>query len=232
MDEQQDLNAIQAEIDKRKTEQPPAPLAPLEPQQPQLRPVNAPTAFTEAVDQAKIATITEVAATDKRFVREFTDNVTDAALESAKVEQEKQKLERQLIEYEQELLETKQQLNKLEQQTTKWEKRQKRRQFFYDGVKPIMMFVDIKEPMNILLTLLFTVILCPFFLLGKLFKGTIGNLLSGATDANRPKAVKNFIWTMLGILVAVIVIAIIFVVFLVLEHYGIINIIKGGNGNV
>lgn len=237
MDEQ--LNAIKAEIDKRKTQgdqpqdalptvveqQPPAPA-------PQLKPVNAPTAFTQAVDQAKIATITEVAATDKRFVREFTDNVTDAALVSAQVEQERQRLEKQAVEYEQELLETRQQLNKLEQQTTKWEKRQKRRQFFYDGVKPIMMFVDIKEPMNILLTLLFTIILCPFFLLSKLGKGTIGNLLSGATDANRPKAVKNFIWTMLGLLVAVIVIAIIFVVFLVLKHYGIINLTQGGSGNV
>lgn len=236
MDEQ-DLNAIQAEIDKRKTqgdqsqdalpivveEQPPAP---------QLKPVNAPTAFTEVVDQAKIATITDVAATDKRFVREFTDQITDAALVSAQVEQERQRLEKQAVEYEQELLETRQQLNKLEQQNTKWEKRQKRRQFFYDGVKPIMKFVDINEPMNIPLTLLFTIILCPFFLLGKLGKATIGNLLSGATDDNRPKAVKNFIWTLLGLLVAVIVAAIAFVVFIVLKHYGIINLTQGGNANV
>lgn len=236
MDEQ-DLNAIQAEIDKRKTQgdQPQGALPTVveeQPPAPQLKPVNAPTAFTEAVDKAKIATITDKAATDKRFLTEFTDNVTDAALISAQVEQERQRLEKQVVVYEQELLETKQQLNKLEQQNTKWEKRQKRRQFFYDGVKPIMKFVDINEPMNILLTLLFTVILCPFFLLNKLGKGTIGTLLSGATDDNRPKAVKNFIWTMLGILVAAIIVAIILVVFLVLKHYGIINLTQGGIGNV
>ncbi|MBQ2894120.1 MAG: hypothetical protein IJE92_01220 [Clostridia bacterium] len=229
MDEQQDLNAIQAEIEKRKTgdlsmvvdEQPPAP---------QLKPVNVPTAFTDVVDKAKISTITDVAATDKRFVREFTDQITDAALVSAKVEQERQRLEKQAVEYEQELLETKQQLNKLEQQTNKWEKRQKRRQFFYDGVKPIMMFVDIKEPMNILLTLVMTIIIFPFFLVSKFVRGTIGNLLSGATDDTRPKAVKNFLWTILALTV-VLVLA--FVVFLVLKHYGIINIIQGGeSGNV
>lgn len=237
MDEQQDLTAIQAEIEKRKTQgdQPQGALPTVveeQPPAPQLKPVNAPSAFTEAVDKAKIATMTEVAATDKHFVKGFAGTVTDAAMESAKVEQEKQKLERLLVEHQQELIETKRQLNKLEQQTTKWEKRQKRRQFFYDGVKPIMMFVDIKEPMNILLTLLFTVILCPFFLLNKLGKGTIGTLLSGATDDNRPKAVKNFIWTMLGILVAAIIVAIILTVFLVLKHYGIINLTQGGIGNV
>lgn len=232
----QDLDVIQDEINKRKqVEQPQDDLPPVvveQPLTPQLRPINAPSAFTEVVDKAKIAVVQQAAATDKRFSNEFTNQVTDAALESAKVEQEKQKLERQLIEYEQELLETKQQLNKLEQQANKWETRQKRRQFFYDGVKPIMEFVRIKEPMNILLMFLMTVIILPFFLIDKFLQGTVGNLLSGATDDSRPKAVKNFIWTMLGILVAVIVIAVIFVVFLVLKHYGIINLTQGGIGNV
>ena len=237
MDEQQDLTAVEAEIERRKMQgdQPQGALPTVveeQPPAPQLKPVNAPSAFTEVVDQAKIAVVQQAAATDKRFSNQFANQVTDAALVSAQVEQEKQRLEKQAVEYEQELLETRQQLNKLEQQNTKWEKRQKRRQFFYDGVKPIMKFVDINEPMNILLTLLFTVILCPFFLLNKLGKGTIGTLLSGATDDNRPKAVKNFIWTMLGILVAAIIVAIILVVFLVLKHYGIINLTQGGIGNV
>lgn len=234
MNEMQDLNAIQAEIDKRKTqaEQPQGDLPTVVEQQPpapQLKPLNAPSAFTDVVDKAKIATITDVAATDKRFVREFTDQITDAALVSAQVEQEKQRLEKQAVEYEQELLETRQQLNKLEQQNTKWEKRQKRRQFFYDGVKPIMKFVDINEPMNILLTLLMTIIIFPFFLVSKFVRGTVGNLLSGATDDTRPKAVKNFLWTILALTV-VLVLA--FVVFLVLKHYGIINLTQGGSGNV
>lgn len=228
MDEQ--LNAIEVEIERRKTEQPQDALPTVaEPPAPQLRPINAPSAFTQAVDQAKIATITEVAATDKHFVKGFAGTVTDAAMESAKVEQEKQKLERLLVEHQQELIETKRQLNKLEQQTTKWEKRQKRRQFFYDGVKPIMLFMDIKEPTNILFALIITIIAFPIFLGGKILRATFGNLLVGATDADRPKAVRSFLATILAISV-VLVLA--FVVLLALEYLGITNIIKGGNINV
>ena len=237
MDEQ-DLNAIQAEIDKRKTpevvdEQPPQGDLPMvaeqQPPAPQLKPLNAPTAFTDAVDKAKVATLTEGAATDQRFVSEFTSQIKNAALESAKVEQERQRLEKQAVAYEQELLETKQQLNKLEQQNTKWEKRQKRRQFFYDGVKPIMLFMDIKEPTNILFALIITIIAFPIFLVGKIVRATLGNLLVGATDADRPKAVRSFLATILGISVVIILA---FGVLLALEYLGITNIIQGGNSNV
>ena len=128
----QDLNAIQAEIDKRKQGEQPQDTPPptqgdlpsvVEQQAPapQLHPVNAPSNFTSVVDQAKVEVVKKAGATDERFVKTFTDQITDAVLESAKVEQERQRLEKQAVAYEQELLETKQQLNKLEQQNTKWE---------------------------------------------------------------------------------------------------------------
>lgn len=219
-----DLDSIQQEIEQRQsTIQVPVPAE----QQPlqQIHPLNAPSAFTDVVDQAKIKTVTNVAATDKHFVKQFADQITNAALESARVEQEKQRLEKQAVEYQQELLETRQQLNKLEQQTNKWDKRQKRRQFFYDGVKPILQFVNINEPMNILLTTIMVVLILPFFLVHKFLKGSIGVLISGATADDRPQAVKNFLWTILAVIISLVLL---FVIFLVLKYYGIINIRQGG----
>ena len=63
--------------------------------------------------------------------------------------------------------------------------------------------------MNEVVLYLITVLIFPIFFLDKMFKGTIGALLFGACDGNRPKQMRGFMWTMLGILMVVVVIAII-----------------------
>ena len=82
-----------------------------------------------------------------------------------------------------------------------------------------MRFVGIEEPLNLFLLYLLTLVLCPFFLLSKLLKGTVGALIAGASDGDRPKAVKGFLWTLIAIIA---VMAIAAVVYLFLKWQGLI----------
>lgn len=158
------------------------------------------TAFTKAIDEAKIRVVEEASTNDANFVKDFEKKLKDATLELAAVEEEKARLEKQNIEYHQELLSTQQALNEHTQAENLWENRQKRREYHYNGVKPIMEFVGIKEPMNLPLLYALTFVLLPFFLLAKLFKGTVGALIAGAEDSDRPKAVKGFLWTLIAVI--------------------------------
>jgi hypothetical protein len=199
MDE--DLKAIAREIEERKIKEQEAQIVVAEQRQEMVvKNVTEATDFTRTLDDAKINTVKNAAATDEQFVKEFTEQVKQSALTSAQVEQEKQALEKQNVQFAQELLETQQKKNAKEQQISEWDKKQKRRQYHYDGVKPIMEFVGIKTPMNLPILYFLTTVLMPFYLLAKLFKGTIGALIAGAEDADRPKAVKGFMWTLLAIL--------------------------------
>lgn len=189
-----DLDIIEKEILEKKQN------AIMQPSQ-KVANVTAPTDFSKAVDNAKIESLKNAAATDEKFVKDFTEQLKQATLKAAQVEEEKQELEKQNIQYQQELLETQQKLNEKAQKVTDWEKKQKRREYHYEGVKPIMEFVGIKQPMNLPLLYFLTSILVWFFLLSKLFKGTVGALIAGAETDNRPKAVKGFLWTLLAIIV-------------------------------
>lgn len=171
--------------------------------------VTAKTSFTEAIDIAKIKTVEEASVNDEKFRKEFTEKLKDATIKLAEVEEEKAGLEKQNILYHQELLNTQQELNEQLQAENQWANKEKRREYHYNGVKPILMFVGIKEPMNIAILYILTSILIPFYLANKLIAGTIGALISGASDDNRPKAVKGFLFTLLAVtcagLLAVIV---------------------------
>lgn len=171
--------------------------------------VTAKTSFTEAIDVAKIKTVEEASVNDEKFRKEFTEKLKDATIKLAEVEEEKAGLEKQNILYHQELLNTQQELNEQLQAENQWANKEKRREYHYNGVKPILMFVGIKEPMNIAILYILTSILIPFYLANKLIAGTIGALISGASDDNRPKAVKGFLFTLLAVtcagLLAVIV---------------------------
>lgn len=178
------------------------------------------TSFTEAVDAAKLNILKEASVNDQKFVQEVKENVKDATVKLAEVEKEKAELEKQNILYHQELKDKERQINEFEKQQNYWENRQKKRQYHYDGVKPIMEFVGIKSPMNLIMLYFLTGVLTPFFLLAKLFKGTIGALIAGAEDSNRPKAMKGFIWTVLGL---VVIIAVALCVLIALNWLGIIG---------
>ena len=157
------------------------------------------TEFSQAVEAAKIETIKEASVSNKDFIEKFQDNVIKAAEKLAEVEREKAELEKQNIEYHQELLNSEQLLNEQKQAEDKWNNRQKSREYHYNGVKPIMEFVGIKSAMNVAILYFLTAILIWFFLFAKLWKGTVGALIAGASDSDRPKAVKGFLWTMIGI---------------------------------
>ena len=175
--------------------------------------------FAKRMDDVKVQVLENASNEDEKFVKTVKENLKDAAVKHTEVEQKKAEFVKQKVQYEQEKLETKQKENVHQQQEDKWANRQKRRQYHYDGVKPIMQFVGIETPMNLLLLYFLTLVLVWFFLIGKLLKGTIGALLAGASDANRPKAVKGFLWTLLAF-IAVIIIAM--VVYLFLRWQGII----------
>lgn len=219
MDE--DLKEIEKQIAERKAqaEKEKASVVPVVEEKKQIANVTAATDFSRAVDKAKIEQVKTSMVEDKKFAADFAEELKQATIKAAQVEQEKQQLEKQNIQYAQELLETQQKLNAKEQQFNEWDKKQKRRQYHYDGVKPIMEFVGINTPMNLFLLYALTSILVWFYLLNKLFKGTIGALIAGAEGENRPKAVKGFLWTLLGV-VAVGIIAII--ILFVLRWLGII----------
>jgi hypothetical protein len=188
-------------------------------EQQQLANVTAPTTFTQAVDEAKISVIKEAATEDDKFVADFKESLKKATMKLAEVEGEKAELERQNIAYHQELLETQQQLNLQKQAEDEWHNKQKRREFHFSGVQAIMDFVGIKSAMNLALLYFLTVFLLPFFLFAKFWKGTIGALIAGAEDSDRPKAVRGFLYTLLGV-VAVGIIAL--VAYLVLGWLNII----------
>lgn len=170
--------------------------------------------FSKRMDDVKVRVLENASNEDEKFVKTVKENLKDAAVKHTEVEQKKAEFVKQKVQFEQEKLETKQKENVHQQQEDKWANRQKRRQYHYDGVKPIMQFVGIETPMNLFLLYFLTVILVWFYLLNKLFKGTIGALIAGASDADRPKAVKGFLWTLLA-LFTVIVLAILVYMFLV-----------------
>lgn len=188
---------------------------------PQLHNVNASTAFSEVVEGAKINVIKDAAAHDDKFNSDVRKDLTEAVRKSAELEREKQELEKQNVQYASELLATRQELNKQQQASNKWENRQKCREYHYKGVQPIMEFVGIKTPMNLFFLYLLTIVLLPFFLVAKLFRGTFGVMIAGACDEDRSKSAKGALWTMIVILfVGLLALA----TYLILGWLGIIQI--------
>ena len=165
----------------------------------QVQNVTAPTAFTKKIDETKVAVVEDAAAHDEAFVKKFTDELTKASLELAEVERKKAELEQQNVKYAQELLETQQKLNVHIQNENAWTNKEKRREYHYNGVKPIMEFVGIKTPMNLFILYLLVIVLMVPYLISKLWRGTIGALIAGASDENRSKTAKGFIWTILAV---------------------------------
>ena len=168
------------------------------------------TQFNEAVDTAKLNILKEASVNDEKFVTEVKSNVKDATLKLMEVEKEKAELEKQNVLYHQELQDKARQINEYEQRENYWDNRQKRREYHFNGVKPIMNFVGIKEPMNLFVLYFLTVVLVPFFLLAKLLKGTFGVLIAGASDGDRPKMVRGVLWTLLAISICCVIAGIIF----------------------
>ena len=117
------------------------------------------TNFGKKMDDVKQNIIAEAAANDDKFVETVKENLKDAAITATEVEQEKQKLEKQQVNAEQEKLGRTQKQIEHGVAEDKWLNRQKRRQYHYDGVKPIMEFVGISSPMNEVVLYVITVLI-------------------------------------------------------------------------
>lgn len=166
----------------------------------QLGNVTKASAFSDTVDDAKIRIVSDASENDEQFKEKFKNELKEAALKAAQLEKEKQILEKQNIEYHQELLETKQQANQHVQKEDKWINRQKKRQYHYDGLKPVLEVAKIKTPMAIPIMYFFFIVLLIPFLVKILFSSTVGALVSGVDSEDRGKAIKGFMWTLLALI--------------------------------
>lgn len=177
------------------------------------------TQFGAAMEQVKLNVLAEASTEDEQFVDKVKKTLKSAAVKHTEVEEKRADFEKQKVDFASEVLQTEQQKNEHRAIEDKWANRECKRRYHYNGVKPIMRFVGIEEPLNLFLLYLLTLVLCPFFLLSKLLKGTVGALIAGASDGDRPKAVKGFLWTLIAIIA---VMAIAAVVYLFLKWQGLI----------
>lgn len=179
----------------------------------------AKTKFEHAMDAVKLNVLAEAANEDEKFVKTVKETLKSAAVSNTQVEESKANLEKKKVEYQAATVNTAIMQNEHQAAENKWLNREKKRQYHYNGVKPIMMFAGIEEPLNLFLLYLLTLILSPFFLLAKLLRGTIGILLSAACDPDKPKSIKGLIWT---ILATITILTITAVVYLFLKWQGLI----------
>ena len=168
------------------------------------------TTFANKMDDVKQNVLEDASENDAMFKNQIKENVKEAAVKLTEVEKEKADYVKQQVGYESVKLETKENKEKHQQKEDKWLNRQKRREFHFNGVKPIMSFVGISEPMNLLFLYFFAVVLLIPFFVSKLFRGTIGVLLAGAEDGNRSKTAKAFIWTVIALAVALLLFVLVY----------------------
>lgn len=166
--------------------------------------------FTDSMNQVKMNVLAQASAEDTNFTNEVKQNLVQAAVKHTKLESKKADYANQTLEYESQVLGAKQKATEHRVAEDKWYNKEKRREFHYNGVKPIMDFVGIRSPMNLFMLYFLTFILTPFYLISKLFKGTIGALVVGAEDENRSKQAKGFLWTILVVVVLLLVAAVIY----------------------
>lgn len=176
-----------------------------------------PKTLGDRMNEVNTAILAQAAAEDKKFVDTIKENIKEAAVTHTEVEKESAELDKKGVLYEQEKIDLNRQKVANAGQEDKWDNREKRRLYHYNGVKPIMRFIGVDDPLNLFLLYFLTVIAIPFYLLNKGLKASIGVLIAGASDDNRPKAVKGFLWTLLAV-IAVLAIAVVTYLFLKWQH--------------
>lgn len=170
--------------------------------------------FAENMEDVKQNLLAEASTKDNKFVKEVTDNLKEAAKKITEIEKDKAEYQRHHIEVEDKKLSYEDNKTKHRSKEDKWINIQKAREHMYNGVKPIMKYAGIDEPLACGLTILFSIILIIPFFISKLWNGTIGVLLYGATDKNRSKSMKGLIWTVLAIL---LILGVVIIIYLLLK---------------
>lgn len=173
--------------------------------QSQVANVVAPSEFSKVLDSAKVETLKVASAEDEKFIADFKKELKDASIKSAQLEKEKQELEKKNIELQQAYIKTKNDLEEQLQKANMWDNKQKAREFHYNGLKDIMEFIRIKNPMCIPLMYFLAVIAMPIYLLWTLVLNPIGTLICGKESESRPKVVKGAIYTLLLLALAIAV---------------------------
>lgn len=163
------------------------------------------TKFSDVVDDAKINIIKEASANDEKFVADLKNKLKEAATEAAELEKDKQTLERKNLELEENYIKTKTELEQQTQSQNKWTNKEKAREYHYNGLKDIMLFLHINNPMCIPLMYIFAVIGSPLYLVWTLILSPIGTLICGTKDNERPKSVKGAIYTILCLALVILV---------------------------
>jgi hypothetical protein len=159
------------------------------------------TTFADAAEKIKIGLLENAQENDINFQADIQNELKDALVEISKLEKQKAELEKQK-------LETQQKFNTYVQQSDAWTDKQNRREFHFNGVKPVMEYVGIRTPMCLVFLYLLTVIITPFFLISKLLKSTVGILINEAANTEK-NSVRIFLWSVVGLIIAVLLAAII-----------------------
>ena len=209
--EDKELDLIYAERQKKKEENNSTQVA-------EVRPLS----IEEKVEQVNNAMLRDPSmGGDKNLVKNVQGNLKDSVKFYAEVEKLKAENKRKEQQKKGETIDVERKAVEHDAQERKWANREKRREFAYNGVKPIMEFVGINSPLNLFFLYLFTLLLAPIFLVIKLLKATIGTILAGAEDGNRTKFVKGFVQTVFAVFLLCVLAA---VVYLFLKWQKIINI--------
>lgn len=156
--------------------------------------VNVTTKLGERITEAQINILCEAVDKDPKYIADLQKQLKDTFKEYTKYESA-------VITYQNELMKTKKELNHFKQNSNKWDNKNKARQFHYDGVAPVLKHIGITEPMAIPLLYFFAFLSGLSFLATKTWQATIGNILSGAQDGNRPAMVRGYLYTLAGVLV-------------------------------
>lgn len=200
----EELEKLKEEIEQKKTEQEKA-LEISKNQSSGISNLTLPTEFSNAIDSAKIHTIKKASEEDVNFNKDFTNELKQAVLKSAQLEKEKQELEKKYIELQQNNIKTRNELEAQKQSVNKWENKRKAREYHYDGLKDIMLFMHIHNPMCIPLMYIFAVIVAPIYFVKTVIISPLVTFITGTKDQERPKLVKGAIYTILCITLIIII---------------------------
>lgn len=159
------------------------------------------TTFRDAAEKIKIGLLENAQENDINFQADIQTELKSAMTEISKLEKQNAELESQKIA-------TQQKLNDYVQQTNAWTNKQQRREFHFNGVKPVMEYVGIHTPMCLVFLYILTVIITPFFLVSKLLKSTVGLIINEAATTEK-NSVRIFLWGIVALITTVILAAII-----------------------
>lgn len=173
------------------------------------------TDFSNELNKAKISILAEASTEDNKFIDRLKKELKEASIKSAQLEKDKQELERKNIELQQNFINTQNKLQNQVQQENKWNNKEKSRQYHYNGLKDIMHFIHINNPMCVPLMYLFALLVSPIYIIWTLVLCPIGTLIAGTKDNQRPKFVKSAIATILLITFTILII----LGFYALSHY-------------